>query len=913
MIEVKLLGPPRVEADGTAVTFDTRKAVAVLAFLAVSDRPRPRDLLADLLWPDHDVQHARGALRRTLSTLRSAVGAEHLEANRDHVRLVKGVGLQVDVDCFRDLVGSGDLEAAVAIFGGDFLEGFAVRDSAAFEAWADAEAHALRLELTGALGRLADVRDRAGDPAGAMRTVRRWLELDPLAEPAHRALIRLYAAAGDRASALGQYRECVRTLSRELGVPPLRETTELYEAIASGEVHATPPTAPLPPATPVTIPFVGREAELRALLEGYASVGPQGRVVLVEGEAGIGKTRLAEELLSQVAERGGAVLQAQAYEDEGTLAYGPVVDVLKARLQTDPTVLSALPPRVLGDVGRLVAGVAEGVVADQAAPLEGPGAEARFLSAVWDALEAAADGPVPGVLHLDDAQWADEATLALLAFGLRRLARRPLLVVLTWRTPHDNTLRRTAAATARSGGGVVVRLEPLDVQAVTRIAAAMRPDTLDAQHARRLHDATQGNPLLLVEYLRGVGPEDGEWTVPVGVRDVLRGRVDGVGETARQVLAGAAVIGRSFDARTVQVVSGRSEEETVDAIEELVGRGLVREAHSGYDFCHDQLRQLVYDDTGAARRRLLHGRAAAALSRTAAAAARHLELAGRDDEAAQAHALAADEARAVHANATAMDHLLSALALGHPDPCTLHAAVGDLQVLGGDYAQAVTSYETAAARCSAEQLGELEHRLGQVHHRRGDWSLAAAHLTAAMSATAPERLGARARITADLALAAHAARDRDRARDLGHDALLLAEDADDPAALGQVHNLLGMLAGEGGEGDEALRHLETSRALAHQVGDVGALVAVLNNLALVHRRAGALDPALQLTRDALDLCARQGDRHREAALHNNLADLLHAAGEPEEAMRHLKLAVAIFAEVGVEGEPRPEVWKLVRW
>jgi tetratricopeptide (TPR) repeat protein len=139
------------------------------------------------------------------------------------------------------------------------------------------------------------------------------------------------------------------------------------------------------------------------------------------------------------------------------------------------------------------------------------------------------------------------------------------------------------------------------------------------------------------------------------------------------------------------------------------------------------------------------------------------------------------------------------------------------------------------------------------------------------------------------------------------------EQADDPAALGQVHNLLGILASTRGEQVTALRHLETSRALADRVGDVAATVAVLNNLALVHRGARDLGPALQLTRAALDLCAAQGDRHREAALHNNLADLLHAAGEPEEAMRHLKRAVAIFAEVGVEGEPRPEVWKLVRW
>ena len=107
MIEVSLLGPPRVERDGVLVAFDTRKAVALLAHLALTDRPRPRDTLADLLWPDTDPDRARGALRRTLSSLRTAVGAERVEATRDHVRLVKDPGMVVDVDRFRDLLDRG--------------------------------------------------------------------------------------------------------------------------------------------------------------------------------------------------------------------------------------------------------------------------------------------------------------------------------------------------------------------------------------------------------------------------------------------------------------------------------------------------------------------------------------------------------------------------------------------------------------------------------------------------------------------------------------------------------------------------------------------------------------------------------------------------------------------------------------
>jgi len=284
---------------------------------------------------------------------------------------------------------------------------------------------------------------------------------------------------------------------------------------------------------------------------------------------------------------------------------------------------------------------------------------------------------------------------------------------------------------------------------------------------------------------------------------------------------------------------------------------------------------------------------------------------GRDAEAAAAYRRAAERARALFANAEALEHLRAALAVGDPEPTSLHAAIGDLQTLQGEYDAALASYETAAAHATPDGVGEIEHRLGQVRHRRGEWALATAHFEAALAAEAePAR---RARILADLSLSAHDGGDPARAAELAERARALAEEAGDPRALGQAHNLLGALATSGGAAADALEHLGRSLELAAATGDPGARVAALNNLALAHRARGELEPALELTRAALALCAAQGDRHREAALHNNLADLLHDAGRHEDAMEELKCAVAIFAEVGAEGEPQPEVWKLARW
>jgi tetratricopeptide (TPR) repeat protein len=635
-------------------------------------------------------------------------------------------------------------------------------------------------------------------------------------------------------------------------------------------------------------------------------------VVLVEGEAGIGKTRLVEELLSTVRGRGGRVVSGRAYEDEAGLAYAPVVTALRDRLHEADDWRARLATGALAEAARLVPELR----ADDADPQppyaggESPGAEARFLAAVWETLMAAARGDRPGVLFVDDAQWADDATQSLLSYGARRLAGHPVLVVLTWRTPADGRLRSAAAEAVAAGDGAVVGLERLGERDVDVLVASAGPDGPDPDLSHRLWQGTEGVPLLLVEYLRAA--EEGSAEVPARARDLLRARLTPVTETGRQVLSAAAVIGRSFAAETVREVSGRSDEETVAALEEVVRRGVVREGVTDYDFSHELLRGLVYDETSLARRRLLHRRAAGVPGTPTAVVARHLQHAGRDAEAAEAFRRAAVEARGVYANAEALEHLRTALALGHPDRAGLLTEAGDLLTVTGDYPGALASLEAAAAE-SPGAGAEVAHRLGRLQHRRGEYALAERHLTDALEATPAGDAAARSGVTADLALTAYSLDERSRARTLAEAALELAEHSSDPRSLCQAHNLLGLLATEDGDPTGALEHLQQSRHLADRTGDPDLQVAAMNNLALVYRVRKEFPAAIELTTTALGLCTAVGDRHREAALHNNLADLLHAAGRSEEAMAHLTEAVRIFADVGAEAEPRPEIWKLVRW
>jgi DNA-binding SARP family transcriptional activator len=241
-LRVRLLGPPGVERDGRPVAPDTRKAIALLAYLAVTGQAQGRDRLAALLWPEADQERARGALRRTLSALRGVLGGEHLSTDGLKVSL-DVAGLECDVTRFRALLADGRLVDASRAYTGDLLSGFSLKDCVEFDEWQAREADALRRELAGALERLAQ---EEPDPARAVAYAQRWLALDPLHEPAHRALVRLHGRAGDRAAAIRQYRECVRLLDRELGVTPLPETTALARAIEAGEPEPLTSRTPAP-------------------------------------------------------------------------------------------------------------------------------------------------------------------------------------------------------------------------------------------------------------------------------------------------------------------------------------------------------------------------------------------------------------------------------------------------------------------------------------------------------------------------------------------------------------------------------------------------------------------------------------------------------------------------------------------
>ncbi len=425
------------------------------------------------------------------------------------------------------------------------------------------------------------------------------------------------------------------------------------------------------------------------------------------------------------------------------------------------------------------------------------------------------------------------------------------------------------------------------------------------------------------------------WWPPASVRDLLRGRLEAVSEPTRQLLTAAAVLGSDNDADLLRAVSGRGEDEIVEALEEALARSLLIETPPpaagqapSYGFPYEALRRTAYDSATLARRRLLHSRAADILARRherdpattrAATIADHLQLAGRDAEAALRWWQAAQGARELYAHAEARAHLTRALALGYPQlPGRL--ALGEVLVALGRYREALAEFETAAALAGEGSDGAgramqaaIEHKLADVHHRLGDWDLAEAHLAVVAELVAGADPGRRARAEADRAVVAYRRGEMEQASAFGQAALSSAQAAADPGATAQALNVLGMLAARAGHGAAAEAYLRDSLAEARQLPELGAAVAALNNLARLLAETGRAPEALVRAAEALELGSELGDQHRIAALHTNMADLLHADGQGEAAMTHLKEAARRFASVDVGDAPRPEIWTLVEW
>jgi DNA-binding SARP family transcriptional activator len=775
MLRVSLLGDFRIRHDEAPVTdVDAPRLQALLAYLMLhSDAPQSRSHLAFLFWPDTTEAQARTNLRNVLHHLRRALpdADSHLDASVQSLRWRSEVPFALDVMDFNAALAqaeqarqAGDpaavreaLEQAVQLYTGDLLP-------SCYDDWIILQREALRQAYVGALERLVRLLEEQRDYEAAISSAQRLLRHDPLHEATYRRLIRLHALSGNRAAALRVYHTCTTVMQRELNVEPSAATREAYEQLLGGEAG---PSAV--PATTAFSPLVGRQTEWTQMVQVWRDIaaGGQAHVVMLCGEAGIGKTRLVEELQQWAARQGIANASARCYAAEGELAYAPVTVWLRAH---------PLPPLEdvwLAEVARLLP-----EVLDQRPDLPRPLAltEAWQRQRLFEALSRAILGlPQPLLLTVDDLQWCDRDTLEWLHFLLRFDRAARLLVVGTYRPEEigdSHPLIPSLQAMRRQEQVTEVDLPPLDRSDTQTLAALVAGAEISAGTAAVIYRETEGNPLFVVETVRarlpshdqglrngafGELPRDyppGDLGLPPKVRSVLGARLTQLSAPARELAGLAATIGREFSFRLLAEVSRRDEDTLVRELDELWRRRIVREhGAEAYDFSHDKLREVAYNRMSAARRRLLHHHAAQGLEALHAAeldsvshqVAAHYERAGLPERAAPFYLRAAQVARRVFANQEAIALLRRGLALveeARPGggavgayvevAAPLWEALGDVLELTAQHEQALQAYQKALAKApDRDRVGQarLQRQVGAVlrEQRRYGEALDACH------------------------------------------------------------------------------------------------------------------------------------------------------------------------------------------
>ncbi|MBV9282917.1 MAG: AAA family ATPase, partial [Chloroflexi bacterium] len=515
-LRLALLGAPQAFLGDRPLVLRTRKTFALLAYLALEAGPHPREQLADLFWPEADPEDARASLRTTLSYVRQALGGDadaFLSASRESIGLRASAPVALDVQALaeaqrlvRRAQGPGtprpQVEAAAERYRGSFLAGVSLPDAPDFEAWVEGQRAHWRGVVAELLGHLATLQLLDGDVGAAITTLERWTSVDPDEESAWHRLIELYLRGEDGAGARRAWKAYSESLA-ELDAEPSPEMVALAARI-DGPAGSDPSsqfgsTGGREDRDVGTVPFVGREREWSALFAAFErSQAGRTEVVILEGETGMGKSRLLSQFLHAARRAGADVVLGRAFETVGELPYAPLVEALRARLDEENAPDDLLSDLWLGELSRLVPELRERY-SDLPASLDDPTlGRGRIFEAVARLGQALARRK-PLVFCLDDLQWTDAATLDLVRYAVRRWteSKTAALVILTGRAENlrgDADLGHWLGGLERDASTLRLELKSLEPHDVARLVGLLAGSLAGDDAGDRPESHSAGTP-----------------------------------------------------------------------------------------------------------------------------------------------------------------------------------------------------------------------------------------------------------------------------------------------------------------------------------------------------------------------------------------------------------------------------------
>lgn len=908
-LSLSCLGSFQVTLAGEPITsFRSSKVQGLLVYLALtSPIVHEREVLAEFLWPDEPESVAKKNLRQSLYQLRQLVEepesdrAPHLLVTRTTSQFNPASDHGLDVADFMAFLESEQFDRALAVYQGELLPGFGC-DSLPFEDWLRRERERLHLQAMRALEELAEKGLAAANYREAIEWARRQLALEPWREEAHRQLIQALALLGERSAALAQYETCRAILDEELGVEPSAETKALMARVRrqnASQRHQPVPDL-LAQGRKLELAFVGRASEHGTLVRAYERARAEGpQVVALIGEAGIGKTRLADQFIMWASAQGADVLRGRAFQTGSGLSYQPLTQALRQRMDHVNAPEDLLSDVWLTEMTRILPELKDRYpdLPDYAQG-EGDGRQHLFEAMTRFCQSLADRSPV--VFFVDDWHWADAASLDALHYATMGWseARAPILVLLTLRQEQLTEkleLRTWLSRLQHDASCYQLHLGTLTEEEIEELVRALLPvdqDDLDTRstdgvEAGSLHEfgqwlfkQTDGQPFFLMEVLSILAEEgllrpdlaSGAWKADwralnqrlhgaeAGISPGVQQRIDAwisrVSEPAGGLLAATAVLGEQATFPRLCQVAGLEEGPALDSLDELTSRQLLRETVLSlntakevvYAFTHQMISDVVYAETGAARKLILHRRAFEALKSEAstkgnvpASALAHQAFnAGLWGETIEYAIAAGDEAMRLLAVRVAIPHYERARLLvdqsGWPESLRaverrkLYMGLGRAYELDEAWEDALNVYLVLVAK--ARKVGEPTMECEGLNR------LATVHI--------------------------NSQREPERAVPLLEEARAIAEKCGDQRGMAETEWNLSMVARMEDDPERARLHGEAALTIARQLQDPQLVARCLNSLAYVYARMRRWDSVGRYADEARDLYAIADNRILEA-------------------------------------------------